>query len=79
MPKFCPYSQAAIKAIEAGGGPAKLARKLSIVRKKRIDPNYVGNWRYQGVAPTYVIDVELLTGVSREELRPDIFYPCTGT
>lgn len=69
------YALAAIRAIEQAGGKKELARRLSIIRRQRIEIKRVQNWRYIGVPSKFVIDVEVITGIPREELRPDIFYP----
>jgi DNA-binding transcriptional regulator YdaS (Cro superfamily) len=56
------------KAIEAAGGVSKLARSLGMRQSA------VGNWRARnGVPPRHCLAVEHATGVSRYELRPDIF------
>ena len=59
------------RAIDALGGPSKAAAALGID-----NPSVVMNWRMRGRVPAQrVIDVERLTGISRHELRPDIFGP----
>lgn len=59
------------KAIEAAGSQAELARRLN---KK---PAYVWNWlrRDKRVPAEVVLDIESATGVSRSELRPDLYPP----
>jgi DNA-binding transcriptional regulator YdaS (Cro superfamily) len=53
------------RAIELAGGPVKFAAALDINRQA------VWTWTK---CPTHrVFAVEALTGVSREELRPDLF------
>ena len=53
-------------AIEKAGGTTKLARAIG-----GITPQAVSQWK---VCPVNrVIQVETLTGISRHELRPDIF------
>lgn len=47
------------------GGVVALSRALGLSRAA------VGLW--QRVPPEHVLDVERLTGVSRHELRPDVF------
>lgn len=57
------------RAIDAMGGPSKAAQALFIE-----NPSVVFNWRTRGQpSPEYVLDIERLSGVSRHELRPDIF------
>jgi DNA-binding transcriptional regulator YdaS (Cro superfamily) len=52
-------------AIDALGTKAALARALNV------SPQAVSQWDYVPVA--HVLRVEALTGVSRQELRPDIY------
>jgi DNA-binding transcriptional regulator YdaS (Cro superfamily) len=51
--------------IEKAGGAAKLAKAFGITRQA------VEQWRV--VPPERVLKVEELTGVSRYEIRPDIY------
>lgn len=53
------------KAISAAGGQSALAASLGI------KPQAVQQWKR--VPSERVLDVERLTGVSRHELRPDVF------
>jgi DNA-binding transcriptional regulator YdaS (Cro superfamily) len=53
------------KAIENAGGCAALAKKLGI------SPPAVSQWKR--VPHTRVLTVEKLTGVSRYQLRPDLY------
>lgn len=53
------------KAIENAGGTAALARALNI------RPQAVSQW--EKVPAERVIQVEALSGVSRYQLRPDVF------
>ena len=58
------------RAIEAVGGPSSLAGKLGV------KVNVVTNWRMRGRAPAeYVLAIEAASGVSRHDLRPDVFGP----
>lgn len=61
---------ALIKAIKIAGGQCALAEKLGVAqctisawvnRNKKAPP------------PEYVLQIEAMTGVSRYELRPDVF------
>ena len=62
------------KAIEALGGLTKAAAALGID-----NPSVIANWRTRGQVPyTRAIEVEALTGISRHDLRPDIFGPPTS-
>ena len=56
---------ALLRAIEAAGGLAKLAEPLGI------SVQAVSQW--DEVPPLRVIAVEQITGVSRQELRPDLY------
>jgi len=59
------------KAIDALGGLTKTAAALGID-----NPSVIANWRNRGQVPyARVLDVERVTGISRHELRPDIFGP----
>jgi DNA-binding transcriptional regulator YdaS (Cro superfamily) len=58
------------RAIEKAGGPSGLARSL------QVKPNVVTNWRLRGQVPAeQVLAVEAATGISRHDLRPDVFGP----
>ncbi|MGA6183328.1 transcriptional regulator [Stenotrophomonas sp. NPDC077421] len=61
------------KAVKAAGGVTSLADSLGVGQ------NVVSNWRKRGrVPPSRVIKIEGVTGVSRHELRPDVFGPAAG-
>jgi DNA-binding transcriptional regulator YdaS (Cro superfamily) len=56
-------------AIERAGGVTKLSQALAIG-----NPSVVANWRTRGRIPAErVIEVERITGIPREQIRPDIF------
>ena len=55
------------RVIKQAGGAKKLATSLGISRQA------VEQWRV--VPPERVLSVERITGISRHELRPDIFGP----
>lgn len=55
------------RAIEMAGGPAVVARHFGI----RLTA--IPQWRERGIPATRVLGMEKLTGVSRHELRPDVF------
>ncbi len=57
-------------AIEACGSAAKLAERLSIKRQ--------AVYQWEQVPLDRVVDVERITGVPRELLRPDIFTKTEG-
>lgn len=51
--------------VAAAGGPSALARKLGI------KPQGISQWRR--VPPERVLEVERVTGISRYQIRPDIY------
>ena len=59
---------ACIKAKEAGGGPTALAQALG-----GLTPQAVSQWRV--IPPERALKVEEVTGISRHDLREDIFGP----
>lgn len=59
--------QAIEKAITAAGGLSKLADLLDV------KPQVVHNWRSRGVPAERVLEVERVTGVSRHQLRSDLY------
>lgn len=63
--------QALQKAREAKGGSAGLAAAISELTGKTITPQAISQWKV--VPPTRVLAVEKVTGISRHELRPDIY------
>jgi DNA-binding transcriptional regulator YdaS (Cro superfamily) len=65
-----PMQRACKRAVASAGGPLALARALSVEGRK-ITHNAIGNWLV--VPAERVLDVERLTGVSRFELRPDVY------
>lgn len=54
-------------AIKVAGGPSSLSRKIGI------SPQAIGQWRQ--IPAERVLDVERITGISRHDLRPDIYGP----
>lgn len=58
-------TEALKRAVQNAGGPSAVARSISI------KPQAVSQWT---VCPSIrVIDLESLSGVSRHELRPDLY------
>ena len=58
------------RAIEAAGSASELARRLNVV------PMTVTQWKRRGQIPAErCLDVETATGISRYDLRPDVFGP----
>lgn len=59
------------RVIGALGGLTKTATALGLD-----NPSVVANWRTRGRVPAErAIEIERITGISRHELRPDIFGP----
>tara|TARA_Y100000593_G_scaffold40073_1_gene77290 strand:+ start:5694 stop:5906 length:213 start_codon:yes stop_codon:yes gene_type:complete len=59
------------EVVKAVGSQSALAKLLGVRQ------SHVWNWlnrpNSKGIPPQYVIQVEKATGISRQELRPDIF------
>ena len=58
------------KAVEVAGGQTALAEKIGVKQQ------LVWHWLYRrpgGVPAEYVLPIERETGVSRHDLRPDIY------
>lgn len=64
-----PMNDAAKRAAESAGGLRALARQLNVSYQA------VQKWLKSGVPPTRVLEVEEVTGISRHELRPDVYGP----
>ena len=58
-------------AITAAGGQAALARALGIKQAS------VAGWIWTRLPAERVLDVERITGVAKERLRPDLYRPAT--
>lgn len=58
------------RAIAAVGGPVAMATALTS-SGKRISSQAIGQWRR--VPAERVLEVEALTGLSRYDLRPDVY------
>lgn len=58
------------EAKSKAGGPAALARALE-ERGEKITSQAVSQWKL--IPPDKVLNVEAITGISRHDLRPDIF------
>lgn len=55
------------RVIESVGGLGALAKRLGI------SPQAVDKWRRKGVPAERVLTLESISGVSRSELRPDLY------
>ena len=49
------------------GSQANLAREFNL------DISAISRWKEREIPPQYVLRVEELTGVSRHDMRPDVF------
>lgn len=70
-----PTLEALGRAVEAAGGQAALARALAERSGRPVRQGHVWSWMHRtGRIPAeYTLEIERLTGVSRHELRPDIY------
>lgn len=64
MENICDFAK------DKAGGPAALARALEELGE-RITSQAVSQWKT--IPPEKVLKVEKITGISRHDLRPDIF------
>lgn len=65
------------RAKRLGGGPAKLAAELNaLTPDRKISPQAISLWAR--VPPERCLAVEKITGVSRHELRPDVYGPASA-
>lgn len=60
------------RAIEAAGGLTELARRVSELTGEPLSVQAVSKWRRR-VPAERCADIERATGVTRAELRPDLF------
>lgn len=61
-------------AIQQAGGASRLASILGVT------PQAVSNWKArESVPPEQVLAIENATGISRHDLRPDVFGPAPST
>jgi DNA-binding transcriptional regulator YdaS (Cro superfamily) len=58
---------AANRAVAAAGGPKALKGALGT------SFSAITQWKQRGIPATRVLEIEKLTGISRHELRPDVF------
>jgi hypothetical protein len=67
----------ALRAIEAAGGVAELARALLAPNHSYHDfvrmQHRISKWRLNGVAPKWVLPVSKVTGVPSHELCPTLY------
>jgi DNA-binding transcriptional regulator YdaS (Cro superfamily) len=66
------------RAVDTAGSQAKFAERLSAFSEKPVAQAHVWYWlrKLQKAPPNQVLAIEAATGISRHELRPDI-YPRT--
>lgn len=76
-----PEQQALANAISIAGGQSELARKLTIASGRKIKQQQVWNWlnRERKTPIKHSQYIELVTGVSKEKLRPDVFLNFTSS
>ncbi len=71
-------TQRAIKlAVEKVGSLVRVAEKLSVSNGKPLTRQAISQW--EKVPPRHVLALEELSGVSRYELRPDVFGPAPSS
>lgn len=63
------------QAVEKAGGQAALAKRLQAEGFAKCVQSHVWNWlnRDDALPAEYVLPIERITGVSRHDLRPDIY------
>lgn len=63
------------RAVELAGGQTALAEKCAVIARRKCSQGHVWSWlnRTKRVPPEWTLPVEQVTGVSRYELRPDIY------
>lgn len=69
---------ALLEAIDAAGSQSELARKLTESSGRLIKQQQVWNWLHREKRPPVKQSkfIELVTGIPKEKLRPDIFQNC---
>ena len=67
--------KAILEAVVRAGGQTALAKQLSKLRGSSVNQSTVGTWIGKSfrVCPEYCRDIEAITGVPAERLRPDVF------
>jgi DNA-binding transcriptional regulator YdaS (Cro superfamily) len=73
--RHSPEHQAICEAVLRAGGQTGLAKALSKLRGTPVNQSTVGTWMGQTFRadPAYCRDIEAITGVTAERLRPDVF------
>lgn len=63
------------EAVEKAGGQAALAKRLRAEGFAKCAQAHVWNWvnRDAALPAEYVLPIERITGVSRHDLRPDLY------
>ncbi|EFL5716744.1 helix-turn-helix domain-containing protein [Shigella dysenteriae] len=74
-----PEQLALKEAINAAGGQSELARKLTVASGKDVKQQQVWNWLHREKRPPIKQsqNIERITGVPKERLRPDVFQKST--
>ncbi|EAO1991567.1 cytoplasmic chaperone TorD [Salmonella enterica] len=70
-----PEQEALEEAIEIAGGQSELARKITVKSGEMVRQQHVWNWLHREELPPAkkAIYIEMVTGVPKERLRPDIY------
>ncbi len=70
-----PEQSALQAAIAVADGQSELARKLTAISERPIKQQQVWNWlhREKRTPISQVLAIERITGVPKEQLRPDVF------
>jgi len=61
------------RAIKAGGGPSKVARRLTELSGKPISTQAVSLWQQSRIPIEWVKHMETISGKPRHKLRPDVY------
>ena len=64
---------AARRAIDAAGGPIKLAERLSNYLGGYIRTDLVRSWLARGIPEDWTTTIEHVTGVPRHEINPQMY------
>ncbi|SXF83140.1 MULTISPECIES: transcriptional regulator [Klebsiella] len=76
-----PEQLALTEAINAAGGQSELARKLTVISGHQVKQQQVWNWLNREKRPSVkqAKNIEEVTGVPKEKLRPDVFQNSTDS
>ncbi|EPS9754046.1 TPA: transcriptional regulator [Klebsiella oxytoca] len=76
-----PEQLALTEAINSAGSQSELARKLTIISGREVKQQHVWNWLHREKKPPIKQShyIERVTGVPKENLRPDVFQKSTNS